>query len=336
MAFLVWGALVGLSRLAVADDETSAATLYASGMKDLAEKRYATACPALRKSFQLDARPETLFHLAECEEVAGHITSAAVAYDDYLALYERISPTEQNDERSRMRDAVRRREKLEPDIPKVTFKLPGTVPDGYRVIRRTKIGGETVDVAVGVPLPIDPGEHFVSTQAPDRATWEKRFFIHRGDKITVELEFAPPDKAKALRFSQPIQPVPNMLPPLEPRTSGRRIAAYVTGGLGIAGLLVSVVTGAITWGQKGVITDNCNVATPRICNEKGQTASDTAKTLGTISTVTIVAGGVLLATGVILYVTEPAPTRLGQAPPRLAFGFNATPSGAAAVTTWTW
>jgi hypothetical protein len=127
-----------------------------------------------------------------------------------------------------------------------------------------------------------------------------------------------------------------MLPPLEPRTSGRRVAAYVTGGLGIAGVLVSVVTGAITWGQKGPISDNCNTGMPRICNQAGQSAADTAKTLGLTSTVSLVAGGVLLLTGVILYVTEPTPTRLGQASPRFTMALSPTQGGAAAVTTWAW
>jgi hypothetical protein len=305
-------------------------------MTELAAKRYATACPALLKSYRLDARAETLFHLAECEDGAGHVTSAASTFDDYLALYERLTPTEQKDERERMRAAVRRREQLEREIPKVTFKLPGTVPEGLTVTRRLKESGQQVTVAVGVPLPIDPGEHFVSTSAPDRPTWEKRFFVHKGEQVTIELEFAPPDKTKASRFSQPIRPVPNVLPPLEPRVSGRRVAAYVIGGVGVATLLTSAVTGAITWGQKGIIEDNCRVATPRICNQQGQSASDTARTLGTVSTVTLVAGGVLLTTGVILYVTEPAPTRLGQAPRHFTFGLNAAPAGAAAVTSWTW
>ncbi|APR80216.1 Hypothetical protein A7982_05563 [Minicystis rosea] len=322
---------------ALADDEQAATELYKSGMAEMAAKRYATACPTLRKSFRMDARVETLFQLAQCETAAGHVTSAAAAYDDYLVMYERLPPSAQADEKERMREAVKRRELLERDIPKVTFKLPGNVPEGLRVTRRLKDGGDPVDVALGVPLPIDPGEHFVATQAPDRPTWEKRFFVHKGEQLTVELEFAPPDPTKAIRFSKPIAPVPNILPPLEPRISGRRVAAYVLGGVGIAGLLTSAVTGAVTWGQKGVIEDNCKVATPRICNQEGQSASDTAKTLGTVSTVTIVAGGVLLAAGVILYVTEPSPIKLGQAAPgRFSFGFNAGPTGAAAVTTWTW
>ncbi len=319
-----------------ADDEQSATALFASGMADLAAKRYETACPALRKSYRIDARAETLFRLAECEEGAGHITSAAAAYDDYLALYDRITAAEQKDERERMREAVKRRELIEREIPKVTFKLPGTEPEGYRVTRRLKEGGETVDVAVGVPLPIDPGEHYVSTQAPDRPARDKRFFIHRGQQITIELEFAPPDKTKPVRFNQPIAPVPNMLPPLEPRISGRRVAAYVTGGLGIAGLLVSAVTGAITWGQKGTIAENCKDGMPRICNADGQASADLAKKTGLTSTITIVAGGVLLTTGVILYVTEPTPTRLGAAPPRFTAGVGATPGGALATTTWAW
>jgi hypothetical protein len=307
-------------------------------MADFAAKRYATACPTLRKSFRAEARAETLFRLGECEEAAGNITSAAALYDDYLALFGRLSPSEQKEEKDRERVAVRRREALEKDIPHVIFKLPAQVPDGLRVTRRPKDGGDPVEVALGTPLPIDPGEHYIATSAPDRATWEKRFFIHKGEQLTVDLDVMPPDPAKATRFSKPIEPVPNLLPPLEPRTSGRRVAAYVTGGLGVAALLTSAVTGAITWGQKGTIDTNCmdEPSMKRICNTVGQDAADLAKTLGTVSTVTIVAGGVLLGTGVVLYLTEPTPNKLGAAPGRVTFGLNAAPMGAGATAKWTW
>lgn len=322
---------LGIVPAGASADEPSADALFEQGMADLGAKRYRTACPALRRSFRAEARAETLYQIGQCEEGAGHLTTAAAAYDDYLALYDRLSAAERKLEKRRERSAVERRAALEPRIPRVVFKL-NSAPEGVRVTRRLVDGGETVEVALGVPLPIDPGEHFVATDSPDRPRWEKRFFINPGEHKTIDLDVAPPDKSRALRFAKPIAPVPNILPPLDPGPSAQRIAAYVTGGVGIAGLIVGAVTGAVAWGQKGTIESSCK---DHLCNAEGQAAADKASTLGAVSTVSFVVGGVALATGIILYLTEPGRPKLGVAPRPFVFGLNPVPGGASAVTTWT-
>jgi hypothetical protein len=302
-------------------------------MADLRARHYDRACPALRKSFRVDARVQTLFAVAQCEDEAGRVTTAAAAYDDYLALHDRLSAVDRVAERERVGIAVARRAALEPLIPQVTFRLPPSAPEGLRVTRTMRDSSEAVDVALGVPLPIDPGEHFVATEAPGRPRWEKRFFVHNSDRITVDLSVAPPDTARAVRFSKPLAPVPVLLPPLDPGPSAQRVAAYTTGGIGIAAVVVGAVTGGVVWGQMSTVTDNCK---KQLCNQAGEAAADTAKTLGVVSTVAFVVGGAGLATGIILYVTEPAPSRLGSMPSRMALGINASPAGASMVTTWLW
>jgi hypothetical protein len=322
---------LALPRAALADEPTAEAWLE-EGAKELAAKRYDKACAALRKSFRAEAVPSTLYRVAACEEEAGHVTSAAAAYDDYLALYDRLSPSDRRAERDRERAAAARRAALEALIPRVVFKL-SSAPDGVRVTRRLSEDGAEVDVALGVPLPIDPGEHYVATEAPERARWEKRFFISKGERRTIELDVAPPDNARARRLSRPLAPVPNILPPLEPGPSGQRIAAYAVGGVGVAGLIVGCVTGAVAWGQKSTVEASCAGG---LCNLEGQNAADKAKTLGAVSTATFVIGGVATAAGIILYVTEPGRPKLGAAPPRTRIGFEGAPGGARMVTQWTW
>jgi hypothetical protein len=316
----------------VAAEEPSAQALLDAGKAALAEKRYAAACAALRQSFRVEARAETLFELARCEDRSGRLTSAAFAYEDYLALYDRLSEPERRAEQKlgRERQAIERKEAIRKRVPVVTFKLRGEV-EGVRVTRRLA-GGEEVDVALGLPLPIDPGEHFVATSAPDRARWEKRFFVAEAEQRVIELEIAPPDKASGLRFSRPIAPVPNLLPSLDPGPSAQRVSAFAVGGVGVATLIVGAVSGAVAWGQKGAIADNCK---DQLCNLDGQRAADRAKLFGVVSTVSFVVGGLALAGGVLLYVTEPGRPKLGAVPGRIGIGFSAAPSGASAVTSWT-
>lgn len=329
---------IGFAAPAAADESPSAQALYESGMKDFAAGKFATACPNIRESFRQEAVPEKLFQLARCEEGALRVTSAAAHYDDYLALYDQLPPSAQSAEREREKLAASRRHALDARIPHVLFRMPATVPDGTKVTRRSALTKERVAVAVGVQLPIDPGEHFVMTEVPGRAPWEKRFFVMEGDTKTVELDVSPPTKGApdGTRMNRPIAPVPTMLPPLNPGMSGRRVGAYVVGSIGIAGVLLGAITGGVTWGQKGIVTDNCRDGKARLCNLQGESASNTAGTFGLVSTVGFAVGLTCLAGGVVLYVTEPAPTRLGRTPRFTALDVKPAPQGASLAGTWVW
>jgi hypothetical protein len=329
---------LGFSAPAAAAEEPSAQALYDSGMADLKAQKFATACASLRQSFRLEALPETLFHLAECEEGAHRVTSAAATYDDYLALYDQLPASTRDEERGHEKLASERRRALDAKIPHVIFRLPATVPDGTKVTRRASDAKDRVEVVVGVQLPIDPGEHYVMTELTGRAPWEKRFFINEGENKTVELDVSPPTKGApdGTRMNRPIAPVPTMLPPLNPGISGRRVGAYVVGSVGLAGIVLGAVTGVVVWGQKGVVTDNCRDGATRLCNPKGESASDTAATFGTVSTVSFAVGLTCLVGGIVLYATEPAPARLGSTPRFTALGVNPAQSGASLAGTWAW
>lgn len=303
------------------------ASELAQAMSDLEAGRYAQACPALQKVLRQDPKAKTLFYLAECEEKRGRLATAAVHYDDYLAMYDGLPPSEQKEEQKREEQAAARRQALEKRIPRVTLKLPSDAPASTLVVRTPPDGGNPVQVVVGVPLPVDPGKHVISTEVPGRPRVDKSFTVNEGETKLVELEVARAELSlQPTRKATPLQPVPSLLPPLDPGTSPRRVAAYALGGVGVLGILGGVVTGAITWAQKGPIAENCQ---GRICNEAGVSAKETAATTGIISTVSFPVGLAALGAGVLLYVTEPAPSRLGQVGPRVRVGAAAGASDAA-------
>ncbi|MFO0760022.1 MAG: hypothetical protein U0359_26290 [Byssovorax sp.] len=319
-----------------ADEGQSAESLFQAGMSDMQNKRFASACPALRKSYKIEPRPATLFYLAECEQGAGRIATAAATYDEYLERFDRLSATEQKQEADRENLASSRREALEKDLPFVRLTIPASAPDGTRVSRVPQGGGEPVAVALNVPLPLDPGEHVVSTEAPGRPRLDKRFFIQKGERKAIMLELAPPtvESAKQVRFGTPLAPVPSYLPPLNPGISGRRVMAYTLGGIGVAGVLVGAVTGAVTWAQKRPIDENCNDL--KICNPAGESAKSTAKTMGIVSTASFIVGAAGLATGLVLYFTEPPPPKFSLSPQRVIVGVNrVAPASTSMELTWT-
>lgn len=303
---------------------SDAEDLLQKGLADLEAGRVAEACPALRKSFRLEKRAQTLFHLAECEEKAERIATAALHYDEYLDMFERLSPPEQQAEGDREKQAFKRREKLEADIPRVTFKLPESAPVGTKVTRVTKQSADPVPVALGVALPIDPGEHWVMTEPPGGTRWEKRFFVQKGDRQVIELSVASKDdESKMVRYSKPVEPVPVLMPPEEYDNSGRRLATWIIGGVGAAGIVTGIVTGAIAWSQKGVVSSNCREG---LCNLEGESAADLASTTGTVSTVAFPIGVVGIGTAIVLILTEPEEGRLGAAPRRRVAGDRRVPA----------
>lgn len=303
--------------------------MFRNALKDMTDKKLDKACPALRESYRLDKRAIVLFYLGKCEEETGKIATAIAIYDDYLALFDKLSPNEQKEEQEREQQATERREALSRVLPKVTLKLVSDAPPGTRITRASREGVQ-VPVALNTPLPVDPGEVVVRVQAPGRPDWDHRFFINRGEQKTVEVPVPPADKRteRGARIGKPLEPVPSYLPPLESDSQGQRIAAYVAGGVGIAGIAVGAITGMYTLGQKGAIEDNCNL--DKECNLKGEEAQATASTFGTVSTVTFAIGGAALATGVVLYLTAPAPAKLSAMPSRVAL----RPAGA--ELTWHW
>lgn len=291
---------------------------FERGMAELQAGRYEAACPALRKSYRLERRPRTLFHLAECEERAGRIATAALHYDEYLDALERLSPPEQRDEAERQKAALSRRDKIDADIPRVTFRLPDTAPKGTKVTRSSKASPDPVPVVLGVPVPVDPGEHWVRTEAPGAPPRDRRFFVNRRERLTIDLSVAQPgDDGRTVRYSPPLEHVPAVLPPaVEDGLPARRLVAYIAGGVGLAGVVTGAIAGAVTWGQKGTIEKNC---ADGFCNEAGESAADVAGTMGAVSTVAFPIGLAGVAMAVVLLATEPEPARLGRGQgPRVA------------------
>ncbi|APR80131.1 Hypothetical protein A7982_05478 [Minicystis rosea] len=62
------------------------------------------------------------------------------------------------------------------------------------------------------------------------------------------------------------------------------------------------MTGGLVFAKKGTINTNCDGGE---CSQTGLNAVNSAKGLGTVSTITFIAGAAALGTGAILFFTEP-------------------------------
>lgn len=344
-----WSICCGLLGITIASQAGAQAVALAEshfnrGLADMLAGRYETGCPALAESHRLDPRPGRLFTLAECEAKWGRIAVAVARYNDYLALYARLPASEQALQAERKRIAQEQRDALAPLVPQLTLILPPDAPPGTIVQRD---GITLQQPSLGVALPVDPGEHVVTTQAPSGPVTEIRFTIERSESKTIELEVKPPPPPEDPRSAtlsataQPAAMAPLATRPTAPvlpddRGSGRRALVYVTGGLGAAGLIAGAVTGGLALNASSVADDHCVDVRPGVasCDDSGKDAGDRAKTLGLVSTIGFGAGAALAGTAVLLLLTEPSPRQ--QSPDAVSFSLLAEPDGGGVVVRSRW
>ncbi|MFT3771624.1 MAG: hypothetical protein QM820_39935 [Minicystis sp.] len=300
------------------------------GLADMAAKRYDKACPAIEASYKLDPLPRTLFSLAECEEKRGRIATAWAHYDEYVTLSAKQKKPADHDKAAREQRAL-----LEPQIPQLTLSLPPGAPAGTVVERD---GEKLAPTALGTAQRVDPGEHLVTTRGPGGESNEIRVTIAKGEKkqVTVSLKGAPSKGDAAASKGGSVAPSKDgstapskggsdASPPAEASapaasggssdrpsqpTSGRRIAVYVTGAVGVAGLVVGGVTGVLAVQKKGVLDKNCGAVSgypgdPKGCNAFGVTTLKTAKAFALTSTIGLSVGAAGVITAGILFLTEP-------------------------------
>ncbi len=284
------------SPAAAQSSAAAAEALFEKGLSAMQAGRFDEACPALAESYRLDPRPGGLFTLAECENKAGRVATAAAHYQDYLRLVEKLSAQQRGAQKAREKVSREQLAALEPRVPKLTISVAeGTPEDAKIFLGKLELGRPSL----GTALPIDPGKHLVRLELSGRAPSELELTLAEGETKSVELSLAQPTSEEA---APPARSVPTSeAPPSGDGSSGLTPLALVVGGVGVAGLVVGGVTGALVFAQKSTVDENC---VGNVCNQEGLDATETASTFGLVSTVGFVAGGALVATGVVLLLVD--------------------------------
>lgn len=343
--------LSGLLSIAIAapasaqpDAVAVAESLFNRGLADMLAGKFQTGCPALTESYRLDPRPGRLFTLAECEAKWGRTATAVSRYNDFLALYSRMSESEQLKQYDRYKIVLEQRDALVPLVPQLTLSLPADAPAGTQVQR----DGITLEgPSLGIALPVNPGEHVVMTRAPGGPAHEVRFTIEKSEQKTIELEVklpeTPPPATSTAQPPQQSASPPSQhdegtlrTPPAPSGTSGRRVLAYVTGGLALGGLIAGGVTGWMALDESRRADEDCDdVGSGRaVCKTaEGKAAGQRAKDLGLVSTIGFGAGAALAGTALVLFLTEPSSSS-SQASATTGAHAGAAPRPQAGAVSW--
>jgi hypothetical protein len=306
-----------------AGDRALAQTLFDQGRAAMEIGNYADGCPKLAESHKLDPSGGTVLNLAICYSKAGKHASAWAAFNEAADLAHR-------DRRAQREKFARKNvEELKPKLSYLEVSvLPAVRTPGLEVLLDGRPMPET---AWGIAVPVDPGEHVVSANAPGRKRWRRAVsFEGIAKRETVQVEpleheepvpvastpaasasVAPP--AASVEAPVPVPPPPPVAPPQqrqqEQRGSDRATWGYAAGGLGIAALGVGAVFGMKALSSWSNRNDHCTAAG---CDPVGLEAGADAKSNATIANVGIGLGVVGIGLGTYLLLTPPGPAASGD------------------------
>lgn len=264
------------------------------------------ACAKFEESLRLDPAVGTRFNLADCYERLGRVASA------WTYFLEVAAATSMAGQEERAKAARSRAKNLEPRLSRMVI-TPLAKPPGLRITRN---GVDVGAAQWGTKVPVDPGAYVITAIAPGKRQWEQRVDV-RGPAGVVEvavpaLADAPADAPPPPGPMGPNIVVPPPMPPPDRGTPPSTIAGLTIGALGVVGLGVGTAFGLIALDGKNDVDSLCpNDRCPSPETEAlAATANEDAKTAGNVSTGALIGGGVLLVTGLVVWLAipdDPAP-----------------------------
>lgn len=199
-------------------------------------------------------------------------------------------------------------------IPSLVIALRAA-PDG--ATPEVTIDGAPVPPnALSAPRKLNPGRHQVVAKA---GTYQGKQDVELRERdaktVVVEMTASSPEHAEAPSDAPAAAPAdePKDTPP-PPKTSRSYALTYAAFGVGGLGVLVGSVTGVMSLTKSSSLSDQCpDNKCPEYDTPSFQDQLGTAKTLGTVSTVSFVVGGAGILTGVLSIVLAPK-----EPPPRMS------------------
>ncbi len=206
-------------------------------------------------------------------------------------------------------DCTKRLDELESMQPSVIFYAKDGAGKDVSVVNVTIDGRLLATKLDGTLLQVDPGEHtFVFTVAGQEPVTQT-LIVREGDADRRERVVIGPPQAPSPAESA--APTPLLTPPATAHDNKtQKLVGLVLGGVGVAGLIAGGVFGGLTIVETNKQTTDCASNTLNGCNNLAQANSDhsMAITDRTISIAGLAAGGALLVTGAILFLTGRQPS----------------------------
>lgn len=264
---------------AQADINARADDLFRKGRDEQDRGNCQKALEFFRESHALKPGRGTLLNMGLCEKKLGQIAKALMHFEELLPQL----PS--GDERRQIvRDALA---EIKPKVPYLRIVLRADSPAGTVV---TYDNAELAPTMIGTDIPVDPGKHAIVVEAPGLPNRKYDIVMEEGKRQTLQVEPGVPSESKPIEPEQASSSNP------------QKTVGFVLGGVGIAGILTGVVTGAMAASANGEATEAC--PTRRGCSAETIETAERGKTLSVVNTITLAVGVVALGVSIPLIVTS--------------------------------
>ncbi len=261
---------------------------------------YSAALQVFREVGQVKMTPQVRFHIALCEEKLGKLVAALGGYELALADAEAVGPAFKQEVETTV-TALRAR------IPKIVIQRgPGAEA------AEIDLDGVTLGASsIGVESPIDPGPHTITATARGFKDFETTvtFAEQETKEVKVELEALPVDDRESQGRGGEKGPVS--------AETGRKPGwlPWTVGGVGVAALVVATAFYMQAQSNFRDVTGFCGSQNPCPMSREIAKEYKDGKTYNSVAIGSVIAGGALIATAVVLYFlpTKKAPAKKPKA-----------------------
>jgi hypothetical protein len=263
--------------------------LFNAGRSLLEAGEYADACPKFAESQKLAPGLGVTLYLADCYERLGRTVSALAEFRRAVQI-----ASVRGDKRGAI--AADRVKSLETRIPQLAIVVS---PAARAQDVTVTLDGEVVPSSEwDTPTARDPGDHDMSVSAPSKVTRHlpAKLLPQKG-VVTLMVEALEDPRPPPVDVAAPMATT-------KPPSKTRKWVGLAVGGAGVLGVGAGAVLGVLAMSKLSASNSGpCNATNH--CTQAGLDDRADAEHFGNASTVAFVAGGVALASGVVLYLTAP-------------------------------
>jgi len=255
------------------------------------------AIEKLSRAESLYHAPSILSRLGECQVKVGQIVLGTENLN--RVVREQLEPTAPKAFRDAQERAKGVLSAALPRIAHLTVRV-----DPANVNPQITVAGTPIPAAlIGVERPTDPGTHEVVISAPGYLEQKTSVTLAEGGSQEISLKLEK-DPSAAAAAPPPVAPQPVLTtapvgPPSDASPKKNNTLAYVSLGIGGAGLVVGGITGFLALGKKSDLKGCVDTK----CPSSQQDTLDGAKSMATVSTVGFAVGFVGVGLGVVLLLT---------------------------------
>ncbi len=318
-ASLVLASLASAPAQAQSDaDRATARQLGQDGEDALGKKDWKRAEDDFRRADTLFHAPTLTLGLARALAGEGRYVEAQEAYNRIVR--EGVAPSAPDAFKKAVDDAKKEVDGVSAKIGSVVITVTaaggGDMP-GLQV----QLDDKSVNPAsLGVQRAIDPGNHTLKVTATGFKDTQLSFKVPEGgsvnEPVTLERGGAAAPSATTSASAMPTtsataEPTTTASAETETPAPKKSILPWIAFGVGGAGLIFGGITGGLAIGKHSTLSGECNGGT---CPPSAQSDLDSYHTMGTLSTVGFIIGGVGVAAGVVLLFVHPGGASESPAP----------------------